>query len=295
MLKDHWKQINPYFKSEFVNDDFFEKNIIDILDDTFNNSIDIYKNDFYIPLNEFEFLHRGRRGKWFNEDDLLPPSIDIAEKNNIINRWNPPNKRYLYLAAAFTNKDFDINITINEYTCLQELRVHQKEEVTISNFNIVYKSNTNNILNLNYDDISSNDIISNADIDLKDISEKIIKNMRVNKISPTPDNIKKLIGEKIDKIKKEASILCGKILLKELCEAIFIPLDKTEDADIILKDKCYKSFHILAEYLESRNIGGIYYPSTRMKLIGLNGSNLVLFNVDNAKPDVSSFKTIITK
>ena len=56
----------------------------------------------------------------------------------------------------------------------------------------------------------------------------------------------------------------------------------------MLKEKCYKSFHLLAEWCEGKGISGIRYPSTRMKLINERGSNLVLFDADYPYPKVYS-------
>jgi hypothetical protein len=90
-----------------------------------------------------------------------------------------------------------------------------------------------------------------------------------------------------------ATVFAGKILLKEISEAIFVPLDDAEDNDKNEKDKCYKAFHVLAEYFESKGFAGITYPSTRMKLIGKSGSNLVLFNADSAEAVEGTFSTFV--
>lgn len=46
------------------------------------------------------------------------------------------------------------------------------------------------------------------------------------------------------------------------------------------KERCYKSFHILAEYFENKGYGGIVYASTRMSKYGKYGVNVVLFEAD---------------
>ena len=58
----------------------------------------------------------------------------------------------------------------------------------------------------------------------------------------------------------------------------------------MLKEKCYKSFHLLAEWCEGKGISGIRYPSTRMNLINERGPNLVLFDADSAKANETSFR-----
>ena len=59
------------------------------------------------------------------------------------------------------------------------------------------------------------------------------------------------------------------------------------------KEKAYKSFHILAGYLESKGITGIIYPCTRTKKI--IGKNLVIFNRYDAVPIKDSIREIIYK
>ena len=107
--------------------------------------------------------------------------------------------------------------------------------------------------------------------------------------------IKQKIQLKEYDIKRESAILMGRLLLKEICDAIFVPLDETEDNDLREKDKCYKAFHILAEFFENKGFAGICYPSTRMKLVGKTGKNLVLFNADSAEAKESTFKTFVQK
>ena len=50
----------------------------------------------------------------------------------------------------------------------------------------------------------------------------------------------------------------------------------------LAKEKAYKSFQILAEYLEGKGITGIIYPCTRTNRI--KGKNVVLFNIHDAEP-----------
>ena len=68
---------------------------------------------------------------------------------------------------------------------------------------------------------------------------------------------------------------------------------KVDEDDNAGKEKAYKSFHILAGYLESKGITGIIYPCTRTKKI--IGKNLVLFNRYDAVPIKDSIREIIYK
>lgn len=94
-----------------------------------------------------------------------------------------------------------------------------------------------------------------------------------------------------NKIEWLSNAFVGKLLLKELCDAIFIPLDDNVENEE--KNKYYNSFHILAEYLENRGYKRICYPSTRMKLIGKTGRNTVLFDADSAEAIEETFEIFI--
>jgi len=77
----------------------------------------------------------------------------------------------------------------------------------------------------------------------------------------------------------------AKQYLKSVCSCIY---SKVDDKDEMEKARAYKSFHILAEYLESKGITGILYPSTRTKR--MEGNNIVLFNKEDAAPVHGSIK-----
>ena len=74
-----------------------------------------------------------------------------------------------------------------------------------------------------------------------------------------------------------------KQILKLICSCIYKKVDEN-DADG--KEKAYKSFQILAKYLEGKGITGIIYPCTRTNRI--KGKNVVLFNIHDAAPIIGS-------
>ena len=77
----------------------------------------------------------------------------------------------------------------------------------------------------------------------------------------------------------------AKQILKLICQSIYTKVDEVSEEE---KEKAYRSFHVLSEYLESKRITGIIYPCTRTNKIV--GKNLVLFNIDDAKPIKGSIK-----
>ena len=73
--------------------------------------------------------------------------------------------------------------------------------------------------------------------------------------------------------------------LKMICNCIYT---KVDEADQDKREMAYKSFHILANYLESKGVTGIIYPCTRTRRVA--GKNLVLFNVEDAAPIPGSIR-----
>jgi len=288
LVKEHWKQINPYFRKKYAKEDLLTKDLTAILDDFFDNIVKVCPEQFILSLDDMKFKHliRGRRKKWYCKNDLCAPSIEVAKENNIINRWNPPDKRYLYLVAG-TGASEDIQ------TACEEMRIKSMETVTIANFKVCATAKKVKIINLDYESTSREDIFNFAETIEKEQVNEVVTKISQNGVSPTEEYIKQQIDLQGSKTQWLATAFVGKLFLKELCDAIFVPLDETEDNDTDEKDKCYKSFHILAEYFENKGYAGICYPSTRMKLINKQGTNLVLFNDSNAEPLLNTFRYVV--
>jgi len=89
----------------------------------------------------------------------------------------------------------------------------------------------------------------------------------------------------LSKIKSIVEESYAKQYLKMICNCIY---KKVDEKDEDKREKAYRSFHILSEYLESKGVTGIIYPCTRTKKI--IGKNLVLFNANDAVPIESSIR-----
>lgn len=277
LVKEHWKQINPYFRKDYAKEDLLSKDLIEILDDFFNNVVNVCPDIVFLPMgsDKFKTLLRGRRGEWKKREELAAPSIKTAIENKIINRWNPPDKRYLYVVAG-DGSDNDVE------TVCEEMRIKSGESYTTATFEYVKDSNELAILDLDYETSTRQDIIDFAEFYEKKQVNDIITQMCIEGKHFTKEGIISQIELHQDQTKWLANAFVAKSLLKEICDAIFVPLDDDEDNDKEKKEQCYKAFHIFAEYLEDKGCKGICYPSTRMKLIGKNGRNLVLFDADSA-------------
>ncbi|UFT99367.1 hypothetical protein KO561_19725 [Radiobacillus kanasensis] len=73
-------------------------------------------------------------------------------------------------------------------------------------------------------------------------------------------------------IQKETEIYLGKLLMKSIDEAVFLPVYESEDTEF----NAYRPFHLLATYLINEGYSGILYRSTRRNLKGLKGKNLAV-------------------
>lgn len=285
LVKTHWRQLNPYFRKEYAYEDLLSKDLTEILDDLYSNILTVCPENFLLPMDDEKFscLLRGRRKKWNNKLDLAAPSIEVAKKNNTINRWNPPEKRYLYLVAG-NDTDDDVE------TVCQEIRIKSGETLTTANFQYTGNPSAARIVDMDYEQVTRQEIFDFIDGFEKQQIHEIIFKIHMGKVVSAKE-IKRQLKLRENSIKSAATIFAGRLLLKEICDAIFVPLDEKEDNDPTEKDKCYKAFHILAEFFESKGFAGICYPSTRMKLIGRVGKNLVLFNADSAEAVEDTFRT----
>lgn len=280
ITKDQWDRINPYYETDYSDIDIYGKRFTEILGDFIRNIDSIAANEFFINEEKLNRLVRARRGIYFSGDDIVPPSIEIAKEHNIINRWNPPDKRYSYLAVETADENPD-------EVCLEEIRSKSGDDVTLVDFKVRESSKKKKLLNLAYEGISDFTIESDVSDNLNTIVQEDIERI-LSDPSYDGKNIHNLITnamkENEDKTKTLANIYVGRKLLSTICRVIFIPLDKDEDNNPDLKDRCYKSFHVLAEFLEDNNFAGVIYPSTRMMLKGKKGVNVVLFDSEDVDP-----------
>lgn len=150
IIEGAWDEINNY-KPDAVQTHL--KSIIDLLNDFFVECVARFPDAFYVKYCELELLTRCRKGNFSSINDLLPPSIQIAEQYGIVNRWNPQDKRYLYLSRGSLNQVFINGIPENEFTCLEEVRAESGKEYTFADFRPANKRSHKKILNMDYDGI----------------------------------------------------------------------------------------------------------------------------------------------
>ncbi len=265
------------------------KSFLDLFDDIFTNAIMHNETAFYVELTETDVLCRMVKEKDCDETRFIP------WPNKAYNRWNPPGKTYLYLSYSKENCSFNEDLTINEYVCLLECRTKTGEDCCFVRFR---PTNKGRILDLSYNDVTLQDYrkeLSNYDKEIKhSILDSLVKDAEfIRKLKGAKSSkAKKLIIDRVERIcrteyktKDYLSLNLSKQILKMICQSIYTKVDEESDEG---KEKAYRSFHLLSEYLESKGITGIIYPCTRTdKIIG---KNIVLFSMDDATPINGSIK-----
>lgn len=267
-----------------------DKAFIDIFDDVFSKCIDQYDDVFFHALSDSDVLCRVVPEWGWDESRFIPwDNIDN------MNRWNPPGKTYLYLSFDESERKYNDELSVSEYICLEEYRAEKDNKYSFCHFKPIKKGR---ILDLSYNDVE----LWKIEMTL-DRYQEIVKDLFVNstlsdqaelkKMGTTKRSVKRYIKKNVDETIIDRSIIekaIAKTYLKMVCNTIYKKVDEDDNAG---KEKAYKSFHILAGYLESKGITGIIYPCTRTKKI--IGKNLVLFNRHDAVPIKDSIREIIYK
>lgn len=250
---------------------------IRVFDDVFLHAFEKYEDEFFHNLNN-EVLTRCVVEKECDESRFIP----LTNHNN--NRWNPPGKTYLYL--SFKNQDVPNTpngITGGQYICLLECRVSSGSDVCFCDF---CSEVSGRLLDLSYNDVPlyvfRKDLVDAGNRIAEESFERLIHNPEAFANIEDPEYLKDLIKRDIDEhspTRGLVSISMAKQYLKSICSCIY---EKVDDSAPLVKERSYRSFHVLAEYLEKKGITGIIYPCTRTEK--MVGKNVVLFNIDDAKP-----------
>ena len=275
---------------DVLSSDDDSKTFIELFDDIFTNAIEKNENDFFVNLSSSDVLCRMVKEKDCTEERFIP------WPNKTQNRWNPPGKTYLYLSYGTEEQPYNDDLSLTEYICLLECRTAFGEDCCFAKFESKSKGR---ILDLSYNDVKLEDYrnqISDYQNDLEQsILSKLINDKRFIEQVKRQNNkhkMEEIVNKRIREIyysdystKTFLNKNLAKQILKLICQSIYTKVDEVSEEE---KEKAYRSFHVLSEYLESKRITGIIYPCTRTNKIV--GKNLVLFNIDDAKPIKGSIK-----
>lgn len=253
-----------------------------VFDDVFTTAFETYPDAFFISLNENGLLSRCVHEVYCNEDRFIPWPNKVHN-----NRWNPPGKTFLYTAL----KDQNIigcpsDISGGEYICLHECRTKAGTNVCFCDFKIVREGK---IIDLSYNDVSlysyRHMLDEEADRNVDGILSVLLNDQVLFAHHDDRDFMEaRITAEMINHPISERVLMVSiaKQYLKGICDCIYTKVD--EDS----KERAYKSFHLLANYLETKSVTGIIYPCTR--LLGMTGKNVVLFNIHDAEPVTGSVR-----
>lgn len=261
------------------------KSFTEIFDEIFTKCLNDYKNQFFHELKDTDILCRVVNDKYpINKERFIP-----WDNTDTLNRWNPPGKTYLYLSFSENDTKYSSELKLSEYICLEEYRASKGNKYYFCNFSIVNKGI---IFDLSYNDISLRSIKNHLDDYQNDLTSKIIQELIADPKALTKCSSKrklnKAIKQKQLKYNVDKSIIgenIAKQYLKMICNCIYKKVDETDDAK---RELAYKSFWILAQYLEGKGVTGIIYPCTRTNKV--HGKNLVLFNKYDAEPIESTIR-----
>ena len=266
-----------------------KKSFVDFFDDIFSNGIEKLGSPFIVELTSNDVLCRTVKEKDCDENRFIP----WLNKTN--NRWNPPGKTYLYLSYGKEDCRYNDYLTLGEYVCLLECRTKPGEDCCFARFE---PKVAGRILDLSYNDTTLHDYRKQlseykrkveTDIFYKlTKDEELIKEARkLNEAKARAlffSRIKEIYKSEYSHENMVKKNLTSQIL-KMICSSIFTKVDEeTEEG----KERAYRLFHLLSNYLEDKGITGIIYPCTRTNKVA--GKNIVLFNIHDAEPIKGTIK-----
>ena len=260
------------------------KSFKEIFDDIFQKCLRIHQDKFFCELEESDVICRVVNDKYpINKERFIP-----WDNTDTINRWNPPGKTYLYLSYTKVDEQYNSRLKLSEYICLEEYRANKGERYYFCNFRPTKKGR---ILNLSYNDNSLRtykNMLINHEADLENkILEEVMNNSDIDKFQ-SKRKIKRAIKKAQKKYDVDKAIIeesVAKQYLKMICSCIYKKVDEIDEEK---REEAYKSFWILANYLEEKGVTGIIYPCTRDRKIC--GKNIVLFNKYDAEPIESTIR-----
>lgn len=256
---------------------------IAVFDDLYKNAIEKYEKDFIYSLEEKDVLCRMVKETECDENRFIP------WPNKVQNRWNPPGKTYLYLSYGKDDIDYNNELKLGEYICLLECKMEEETDTCFCRFKPTKKGR---ILDLSYNDLLLSELRENinmqSDEHAKSLVEKMLKDPNVLEHKNDSQYIEKYVRDYTNRNPFDKELIernAARQILKLVCSCIYKKVNEKNEADL---EKAYKSFHILAEYLENKGITGIIYPCTRTTKVV--GKNVVLFDIKDAEPIEGTIK-----
>lgn len=274
------KDILEYWNEQKIDNKLVgHRDFIKMFDEIHDYALIKYKDIFMRRLKQIKYLYRAARGNHFDNYERMLPKSEFCKNN----RWNPDGIEFLYLGCDYSLPRKE-SINRPQKTCCEEIRLKTGEDVTLCRFK--WTNQNSKLLNLYINDKfvkkekENLDILCNKEIEKfrSDIKAMLVVSKLSNqgKVDEVKEYIKLKTKSKVDK--KYAERYVSTLLISDIVDAIFKPVDENEDPKL----EAYIPFRLFATYLISKGYGGIIYRSTRMDLIGEEGKNVVLFNKNDA-------------
>lgn len=282
------KHILRIWKDSSFDENKKEDIFIKIFSDLFDNVINTIPDICVRRLEDFNNLYRASTYMVDDAYNYIMPDPEYCKDN----RWNDDKVAFLYMAYDNEGESYE-NITLAEKTCFEECRLGDDKEVAICQFKPINK--TGKILYLSYQDIDYDKLFMELDDSAKPdshlvldavtrnekIKNKLIRyaqNGNKNMFNRTIDQFMKKMGLQAD-LKKLVQKKMAIMMMGNICDAIFYAVDKEKDPKL----EAYVPFRKFSKYLISKGFAGVAFRSTRMQLIGLSGTNITLFNPNDAE------------
>lgn len=291
--KHYWKETNKQILNIWKESSFDEKEkndlFIKIFDDLLGNMLSANPEVCDRKLSDFKNMYRATKYMVNDAYSYIMPDPDYCKDN----RWNDDGVAFLYLAYDDEDMNYQ-NITLAEKTCFEECRLVDGTEIAVCQFKSV--NDSAKILYLAYQDIDYGKLLDNLNQEIVTRTDEVIqllgeKNKVRNKLQQYASSQRKdLFTKEVRKILNKAGInkemkaqvqnVLFITMLGNICDSVFYAVDKEKDPKL----EAYIPFRKFSKYLIYLGYRGVAYRSTRMELIGLNGTNLVVFNPSDAEP-----------
>lgn len=291
--KHYWNETQDFIlelwkeSPDKISEEEKEASFMKIFEDLYSNTLKKMPELCVKQLSQFKNLYRASTYEVYNSYNYIMPDPIYCKDN----RWNDDGVAYLYLSYDDGDEDYK-NIKLGQKTCFDELRLKDNIEVAICKFEVV--RGDARILDLSYQNTDYQCVLNDMSSPLDDMEAEILNKIKNSpKISAKLQRYAKngrrdLFNKEIKKIQKSLGLdeLLQKtvqthltyMMLGNICDAIFYGVDKVNDPQL----EAYIPFRKFSKYLKSIGIDGVAYRSTRMKLKGLSGTCLTLFDKNDA-------------
>ena len=219
IIDEKWKNINASSDGS--------RTFLETFGEVFTQSIELRKEEFFRPLQKSDILCRVVDG-WGHDTDRFIPWPNKAQ-----NRWNPPGRTYLYLSFAESLQEYNAELSISEYVCLEEFRAKKGEKYS---FCLFEKAKEGNILDLSYNDIDLGAFRRKLDnykhgLEKVIFSEIISDPKKVERYRKNGRELKQAIKQKSESMVDHQIIADAvtKQYLKMVCNCIYKKVDEKDD------------------------------------------------------------------